>query len=194
MDAILKLHWSRNSRGGWFDIENEVLYRRGEGQRETTKRRPPVPIPENLLPHVRRWRRLTLHGPVEFAGRLIKKERRGWKRARISAGLGAEVTPHILRHTCITWMLQRSVPIWEVAGFVGASEKVIRDTYGHHSPEHIAGRKKAVPWAKNGQGNSGRKDRENEKPEKRNDFRGSGCGRDRDRTCDPFGVNEVLSR
>jgi hypothetical protein len=27
------------------------------------------------------------------------------------------------------------VPIWEVAGFVGTSEKVIRDTYGHHSPE-----------------------------------------------------------
>jgi integrase len=42
-----------------------------------------------------------------------------------------------LKHTCITWLLQNRVPIWEVAGFVGTSEKVIRDTYGHHSPDHL---------------------------------------------------------
>jgi integrase len=141
-DAILNLRWSRNGRGGWFDIENEVLYRRGEGQRETTKRRPPVPIPESPFSHVHRWRRITVHGPVEYAGGLIKKERRGWKRARRLAELGEEVTPHIMRRTCITWMLQRSVPIWEVAGFVGASEKMIRDTYGHHSPEHMPAAKR----------------------------------------------------
>jgi integrase len=141
-EAILNLRWARNARGGWFDIENEVMYRRGEGERETTKRRPPVPIPENLIPHVRRWRRLTVHGPIEYAGRLIKKERRGWKRARTLAGLGEDVKPHVLRHTCITWMLQRAVPIWEVAGFVGASENVIRSTYGHHSPHHMPAAKK----------------------------------------------------
>lgn len=153
-DAILNLRWTRNSRGGWFDIENELLYRRGERQRETTKRRPTVPLPENLLPHVRRWKRMTTLGPIEYAGRLIKKERRGWKRARELAGLGEDVTPHILRHTCITWMLQRGVPIWEVAGFVGASEKVIRDTYGHHSPEHMPAAKRRFRGQSLGRNNS----------------------------------------
>jgi hypothetical protein len=36
-----------------------------------------------------------------------------------------------------TWLLQNRVPIWDVSGFVGTSEKVIRDTYGHHSPDHL---------------------------------------------------------
>jgi integrase len=80
---------------------------------------------------------MTITGPVEYAGRLIAKERKGWDRARELAGLGDGVTPHVLKHTCITWLLQNRVPIWEVAGFVGTSEKVIRDTYGHHSPDHL---------------------------------------------------------
>ncbi|MDW9525432.1 tyrosine-type recombinase/integrase [Sinorhizobium meliloti] len=141
-EAILALRWGVNSSGGWFDLTHDVMYRRGQGQAETNKRRPPVPIPENLVPHVRRWRLLTVNGPVEYGGRLILKERRGFARARELAGLGADVTPHILRHTCATWMLQRGIPIWEVAGFLGTSEKIVRDTYGHHSPHHLASAKK----------------------------------------------------
>ncbi|MDW9417417.1 site-specific integrase [Sinorhizobium meliloti] len=136
-EAILGLRWGVNSAGGWFDLAHGVMYRRGQGQAETNKRRPPVPIPENLLAHVERWRRITVKGPVEYAGRLIKKERRGWDRARALAGLGDDVTPHIMKHTCITWMLQRGVSFWEVSGFTGTSEKVIRETYGHHSPHHL---------------------------------------------------------
>jgi integrase len=45
--------------------------------------------------------------------------------------LGADVTPHTLRHTAITWMLQAGVPIWEVSAFAGMTVKMIEDTYGH---------------------------------------------------------------
>jgi integrase len=136
-EANLSMRWGVNSRGGWFDLERGVMYRRGEGEADSNKRRVPAPIPDNLMPHLRRWKRVTVIGPVEYAGRLIAKERKGWDRARELAGLGDEVTPHVMKHTCITWMLQNRVPIWEVAGFVGTSEKVIRDTYGHHSPDHL---------------------------------------------------------
>jgi integrase len=136
-EANLAMRWGVNSKGGWFDLDRGVMYRRGEGQLDTNKRRVPAPIPERLLPHLERWRRMTVIGPVEYAGRLIAKERKGWDRARKLAGLGPEVTPHVLKHTCITWLLQNGVPIWEVAGFVGTSERVIRDTYGHHSPDHL---------------------------------------------------------
>ncbi|MGZ2421222.1 tyrosine-type recombinase/integrase [Rhizobium laguerreae] len=135
--AILRLRWGVNSAGGWFDVVNQILYRRGQGERETNKRRPPVPIPENLSPHVRRWRRITMVGPVEYHGRLIAKERKGFARARELAGLSEDVTPHVLKHTCITWMMQRGVPIWEVAGFSGTSENIIRKVYGHHHPDHL---------------------------------------------------------
>ena len=135
-EANLRMRWGVNSSGGWFDLDHGVMYRR-EGQADTNKRRVPAPIPDRLLPHLRRWRRMTVIGPVEYAGRLIAKERKGWDRARELAGLGDDVTPHTLKHTCITWLLQNGVPMWEVAGFVGTSEKVIRDTYGHHSPDHL---------------------------------------------------------
>jgi integrase len=137
-EAILQMRWGVNSEGGWFDLDRGVMYRRGDGAAETTKRRVTAPIPHNLLPHLRRWRRITAIGPVEYESRLILKERRGWDSARDRAGLGDDVTPHVLKHTCITWMLQNRVPIWEVAGFTGTSEKVIRETYGHHSPDHLA--------------------------------------------------------
>jgi hypothetical protein len=52
--------------------------------------------------------------------------------------------------------LQRSIPIWEVAGFIGASEKVIRDIYGHHSPEHLSGPKKRFPGQNLGGGQNRR--------------------------------------
>jgi integrase len=136
-EANLNMRWGVNSKGGWFDLDNGVMYRRGEGEVDTNKRRVPAPIPDRLLPHLKRWRRLTIVGPVEYAGRLILKERKGWDRACDLAGLGDDVTPHVLKHTCITWLLQNCVPIWEVAGFVGTSEKVIRETYGHHSPDHL---------------------------------------------------------
>ena len=136
-EANLNMRWGVNSKGGWFDLERRVMYRRGEGEIDTNKRRVPAPIPDRLLPHLKRWRRMTMTGPVEYAGRLILKERKGWDRARELAGLGDDITPHVLKHTCITWLLQNGVPIWEVAGFVGTSEKVIRDTYRHHSPDHL---------------------------------------------------------
>jgi integrase len=82
-------------------------------------------------------------GPVEYAGRLILKERRGFDRARDLAGLGDDVTPHILRHTCATWMLQSNVSTREVAGYLGTSEKVIEKTYGHHSPDHMPNARRA---------------------------------------------------
>nr|WP_239025321.1 tyrosine-type recombinase/integrase [Rhodoligotrophos defluvii] len=119
------------------------MYRRGQGQTETNKRRPPAPIPDRLVPHLRRWRRLTTNGPVEYFGKLLLKERRAFTRARLLAGLDGDVTPHVLRHTCATWLLQARVPMWEVAGFLGTSEAVIRKTYGHHSPDHLSAARRA---------------------------------------------------
>jgi integrase len=52
-------------------------------------------------------------------------------------GLGPDILPHTLRHTCATWMLQRGVSIFDVAGVLGTSEAVIRKTYGHHAQDHL---------------------------------------------------------
>lgn len=141
-EAILAMRWEENPQGGWFDLPGRVMYRRGLGQKETNKRRLAVPIVENLTPHLERWRGLTMGGPVEYHGRQIRKERKGFERARDLAGLDKDVTPHVLKHTYITWAMQRGIPIWEVAGFTGTSEKTIRDVYGHHHPDAMPNAKR----------------------------------------------------
>jgi integrase len=62
------------------------------------------------------------------------------------AGLEADVTPHVLKHTCATLMLQSRISTWDVAGVLGTSEGVIRKTYGHHSVEHL--RSAVDVWSK----------------------------------------------
>lgn len=137
-EAVLKLRWGVNSVSGWVDLENGVLYRRGQGEQNTKKRRIPAPLNERLLPHLRRWRRMTTVGPCEYLGELTQRQKRGFARAREYAGLGNEVTPHVLKHTCCTWMLQEGVSTYQVARYVGTTEAVISRIYGHHSPEHLS--------------------------------------------------------
>jgi hypothetical protein len=40
--------------------------------------------------------------------------------------------------------MQRAAPMWEAAGFLGMSEKTLRDTYGHHHPDHLRGAAEAI--------------------------------------------------
>ena len=137
-DAILRLQWGQNTDGGWIDLASGVLYRRPVGSVDTIKRRPPVPIPPRLLPHLHRWRRLTRRYVIEYAGRPIRsQERRAWRTACGLAGLGADVTPHVLRHTCATMLPQLGVSVYDVAGVLGTTEDVIRRTYGHYAQDHL---------------------------------------------------------
>jgi integrase len=135
--AILRLQWLPNTVGGWIDLDARVLYRRPQDAIETNKRRKPAPIPPRLLPHLRRWRKLSAQYVIEHDGKPIAKERRAWHGARKLAGLSKDVTPHVLKHTCATLLLQAGIPTWDVAGVLGTSEDVIRRTYGHRSVEHL---------------------------------------------------------
>ena len=53
-----------------------------------------------------------------------------------AAGLGREVTPHILRHTCATWLMQRGVSLWDASGFLGMTVQQLEEGYGHHHPDY----------------------------------------------------------
>jgi hypothetical protein len=55
-DTILSLRLSGPSAaGGWFDLDAGLLYRKGEGERSTNKRRTPARLPRQLRAHARRW-------------------------------------------------------------------------------------------------------------------------------------------
>jgi integrase len=44
-------------------------------------------------------------------------------------------TPHVLKHTCITWLVQAGIPYGQVAHLVNTSVKIIEKHYGHHDPK-----------------------------------------------------------
>jgi integrase len=126
---------------GWVDLEAGVFYRRAIGRRETKKRQTPIRIPPRLLCHLRRWARLGIskRHVVEWNDRPVKRINKGFRSARRLAGLGVDVVPHSLRHTCATWLAQRRVPIHEICGFLGMTRETFEHVYGHHHPDFQAG-------------------------------------------------------
>jgi integrase len=42
-----------------------------------------------------------------------------------------KVTPHTLRHTCVTWMLDAGKTPWQVGQYVGMSAETVERVYGH---------------------------------------------------------------
>lgn len=138
--AITAMQWMPSPNGGWFDLENEKMYRRGFGDRESSKRRPPTRIPARLMAHLKIWQRHDheqgIVNVINWKGQPIKKTRKAWNNAVALAGLGNEVTPHTLRHTCATWALREGLSIWDVSALIGASIDTIEATYGHHSADH----------------------------------------------------------
>src|SRR3984957_1516180 len=130
----------------YVDLERGIFYRKPIGKRATKKRQPPAPIPPRLLAHMRRWtaRKLIATCFVEFNGKPVSSVKKGFRSAVRLAGLPSRVTPHTLRHTAATWLMQRGVPVWEAAGFLGMSAEVLLATYGHHHPDFLHGAANAI--------------------------------------------------
>jgi integrase len=122
---------------GHIDLDRGIFHRRAQGARETKKRQPPVRLPDRLLAHLRRWRRLGIstHAVVEWNGRPVHSVRKGFAAAVKSAGFDKRVTPHTLRHTAATWAMQNGADLWQAAGFLGMTVEMLQERYGHHHPD-----------------------------------------------------------
>jgi hypothetical protein len=101
---------------------------------ETNERQPPVPIPPRLLAHLRRWkmRGIAREHFVEWNGKAVKSVKTAFKRAVKLAKLPGKTTPHTLRHTAATWLMQAGVEKWQAAGFLGMSIEMLDRVCSHH--------------------------------------------------------------
>ena len=114
-----------NTGGGWADTERGIMYRRGIGEAETSKRRPPIPIPRQLLAHLRRWEGNGARCVVEVDEQRVGSVKTAWKTALAEAGID-HCTRHDLRHTAMTWAMQRGADKWLRLDFSGLVSTCLR--------------------------------------------------------------------
>jgi integrase len=131
--VILRLQWDQ------LDLSKGVMARIRPGTATSAKKlAPPVRIGKRIISHLRRWQRLACGTEIKYLchyeGVPVTKLRRSWKAAAGRAGLEG-VSPHTLRHTRATWLMQDGVDPWEAAGSLGMSVEMIQRTYGHHHPD-----------------------------------------------------------
>ncbi len=124
---------------GYVDLDRGVFYRKAAGARETKKRRPPTSLHPKLLDHLRRWSETGAcrDAIVEWKGAAISRMAKAFRNTAADAGL-PDVTPHVLRHTAITWAMQNGADRWEAAGMFGVTMEVLERVYAHHRPDHGA--------------------------------------------------------
>ncbi|MCP4308666.1 MAG: site-specific integrase [bacterium] len=132
-EAILSLRWPQ------VDLERGRIDLNPPGRRRTSKGRPVIPIPRRLAIFLRlaRLRGSEMGFVVNRDGLPVKNVRRGFATACRKASLH-DVTPHTLRHTAGTWMAQRGVPLFDIAGYLGHSHARTSALYAHHSPEYLS--------------------------------------------------------
>lgn len=133
-ETILSLRWSQ------IDLERGLIDLNAEGRERTSKGRPKLPISKRLMTFLRyAKRRGSDLGPVvSFRGKPIKTINNAFKRACMKAGLD-DVTPHTLRHTSASWMVQAGVSFAIVSRYLGhASSATTERVYAHHAPDYLA--------------------------------------------------------
>jgi integrase len=79
---------------------------------------------------------------IAFHGEAVGDVKKGFKSAAARADI-PDCTSHTLRHTAGTWMAQRSVPLREIAGYLGHSETRTTELYAHHHPDFMENARKA---------------------------------------------------
>ncbi len=131
-EAILSLRWPQ------VDLERQRIDFNPPGRARTAKARPVIPIPRRLLTflYMARKRGGDLDYVVKCHGRPVKDIKRAFGSAARRAGV-LPCTPHTMRHTAGTWMAQRGVPLFEIAGYLGHSHQRTSELYSHHCPDHL---------------------------------------------------------
>lgn len=152
-EAILQLTWDRVNLGtGVIDLRCNVVDLPAGGQDRDTrgrkiraprqKPRAQVRVEGVVLDelHLARASAVTPY-VIEYRGQPIGRVHKGFAKVVESAGLaGRGITPHIMRHTAITWLMQSGADIYQVAGFAGHRDiKMILQRYGHHHPDFQSG-------------------------------------------------------
>ena len=125
--AIETLPWSR------IDFRRSRISLQEPGVKQTSKRRPVVPISPLLLPMLQTAYRerknewvLDNTAPI-YSTFMIAARELGWN----------DVTPHTLRHSRAVHLAQDGVSLYQIAGLLGDTVATVERNYLHHCPDHL---------------------------------------------------------
>jgi integrase len=144
-EAILSLRWPQ------VDLDAGRIYFARVGQRQTGKGKVVgQPINRRLLRFLRlaRQRGSDLGHVIHISGAPIKDIGGAWDGDDEKRGFGSfgaackranlvDVSPHVLRHTCGTWMAQQGVPLHQIGGWLGHKDTRTTQLYAHHHPDYM---------------------------------------------------------
>lgn len=130
-EAILSLRWPQ------VNLTARTINFEKPGRRRTKKRRGIIKIPPRLLPHLQRARRrgTDLGHVLNINGEAIGDIKKGFAAACERGGVES-ATPHTLKHTAATWLMQAGTDPWQAAGFLATSVDTLLKVYGHHHPDY----------------------------------------------------------
>jgi integrase len=156
--AILKLQWQANPIAGHVDLPGCRIDFQGRRAVESKKRKGRAEIPRRLLTLLRYLRKRTTSYVLEYEGSTMKNLKRSFRTAceeatKIADKAAAKATspmdrdqwiesarklrlatPHTLRHSCASWLVQRGLPYADVGQFIDMSGEMVERTYGHLAP------------------------------------------------------------
>lgn len=132
--TVTNASFAAASGRSWIDADRGVFYRLPDGAQDSaTKLRPSVPIPARLLAHVRRWRASSPGGwLVTFEGAPVLRVKKAFAWAVRRAGVsGKAASPHILRHTFMTWTTNGGLSLQDAVRLAGMTMRTGERTYAH---------------------------------------------------------------
>ena len=130
-EAILSLRWSK------VDLSRGKIDFRREGSPETKKKRGLCAIPPRLRPHLVRAKGdgHNIGHVVLWEGEAIEDIKTAFNNAVKRAYL-SDVSPHTLKHTAATWLMQSGMDPFKISDFLATSVPTLLKHYGHHNPDH----------------------------------------------------------
>ncbi len=136
--AVLTAAWDKGPGRSWIDLERGLFHRHAEGKVATSKRQPSVKLSPRLQAHLRRWKRIDggCGFVVTFNGQPTASTKTALSRAVRLSGIDGGVSAYTLRHSAASWLVAKGLPTRKVADFLGTSEAMIINHYGHLAPDY----------------------------------------------------------
>jgi integrase len=108
-----------------------------DGTAETKKKRGPCALPARLRPHLilAKGEAPKISHVIPWEGSVIDEIKTYFNNVVRRVYLEG-VTPHALKHTAATWLMQSGKDPFKISHILATSVPTLLKHYGHHNPEH----------------------------------------------------------